>query len=270
MAQIDISFLIKNTSHTETESGITILEPYLISGLTPGQSILGDAKRTSGVPVMHQPHATEPGVYVVQRDPKPFLDSKTQAIVEITYKTPSLTPGGGGGGILTWRFRGTLRDRVTNFDYQGKRILVDYTPINADGSSGGLASKTTQVGQIRGAVAIGVLEMWKYYDTSPTSILGLLNRVNADQFQGGAKYTWLCRDIQIEPLGAGIKGAFVFEYDAETHIKTAAYRNIHGYVPKDIADIPIPRTLTMANGWSNALIAGPASFSSLSLPTVIT
>lgn len=257
MGQVGVEYLIDESQHSETETGVQIVEAYLVTGLDRGPGLLSRAKWAAGVPVMHQPHDHEPGVFVVKRDPKPYLRSQTEAKVLITFGTP--TTSSVGAGLVTWRFHGTLRDRQTNFDYAGQKILVNYYATNE------VFGRPPVVGQVRGTVAQGVLEMWKYSTQPPTVTTGLLNKLNRSRWNAGEKWTWLCADVDVEPFGAGYKLKYVFLYDPETHIRSAVYRDIQGFIPSDI-EANLDKTVPEGRGWTNARVQGDIEFGTLGLP----
>lgn len=239
-------------------NGIRLTDPYIVKNLTPSRRILYDALFASGVPSYEDAHPDIADLYCIHKEIFPFArTSNTEAKVICTWGPADFT------NVFSpiINFHGTTREVLTNFDVNGNPIEVDYEKDGTD--------FPTQVGQVRSRKAEGFLSFDYVEPNDPSGLLTYLNKLNSTTFRGGAAYTYLCGDIQISKaiLRSGYYIRIMFEYDEETHIRTAAYRLLGGIVPADIDTIPIPKTVTTGNGWRNVLTNNTADFNTLNLPS---
>jgi hypothetical protein len=257
-----ITAIIEGSTVVEDQNGLTIVERIHVSGLS-GQYVLLQAKANCGVAYgQAHPEAT-PQVFAQRIEPKPFGNSRTEAWVDVTYKPPNF------GDIINdtlVRFHGTTRPvRTAVFDRDGEPIVAKYT----SGEPPNEIEHKPQVVMITDDKAYGILTFDRFSFSLPNNALSLLNRLNASAWNGGAPFTWWCRDIQFEKMlyRSGYREHYAFEYDPETHIKSAVWRNIHGDIPEDIDDNP-DRTVLEGNGWVNPRTKYTGNFNILGLPAV--
>ena len=254
MAAIEESDVLKFATARETVRGVEVTRGFLITGLTSGSAALIEAKAMG--PAYGEQHPDDPLIVVIDKETKPFLTSKTQAYLIVSYGPPELivlpTP--------VVRFRGTTRGVRTNFDNDRDIIKVLYT----DPSD---RTYPEVVGQVEGQEAYGVLTSDWIEATNPESwLMPFINAINNSTWRGWPRWTWWVRDIQIEKelYRPGYKCSVVMELDSKTFMKTAAFRNDHGIIPADITFTD--KTIGQHEGYTNVLINGEADFSQLKIP----
>lgn len=244
----------------EDENGLLVRETIHVDGLNPSShSPLFDALRTPGMPAYRSPHPSIPDVFVRSRVPKPYLSSTTQAVVEVTYRSPDFNSPDNGPIV---KFHAFTKDVITHFDTKRNPIKVNYTPKT------GQEKFPEQIGQITNTKAMGVLEYDFYRQSNPQSMLTFFNRLNNVNFRGQPKYCWHLADLSIEKrmfsnAGWAIHVAMI--YDEETFVKTSFYRLLNGLIPADI-DYPVNVTKATGNGWTNTVPLFTANFNLLGLP----
>ena len=268
---VSVTHLLEDSEVDEYADNKTAKNVYLVTGLEHGTNILTlarkavDAVTKLRVPRIYDPHQAEPDIFAWHKSPRLFLEkSKTACKVAVYYKPPDFSfPAS--GTIVT--YNATTRDVTTNFDADGKKIVVQYL---APGQ-GGIGQYLNYVGRVGALKAFGILQYRRFENQVPQVARTHINKLNSIQWNGGAKYTWLCRDIQFERVwneSAQYMVTYVFEYDEDTHIKTAAYRDLSDAVPQDVDDIAIPKVLTSGNGYKNVLTAKERDFNQLQLEPV--
>jgi hypothetical protein len=236
-------------------NGVTRKRVFYAEGLTPTGDVLLEASQLINI-AYGQPHNSEPNLYAANISQLPWRNSRTQAKQTVIYRTPDFS------NAVTPRisFCGTSREVVTNFDYQHKKILVKYT--DSDGND------STQIGQVSSLKAWGLLEIERTEPELPSFALTAIRKMNSSGFQGQPKFTWLMRNVEFREVlyQPGFRVKYTIEYDEETHLKIAAFRNIFGVVPEDIDDIDLGAT--DGNGWTRTQDLPVFNFDGLDLPVV--
>lgn len=241
-------------------NGVTRRRIHYVDSLDPTGNVFQNAEAAIGI-FYGYPHPQEPSVFATEIIQEPWKNSRTQVRQTVTYRTPDFS------NVVSPKvsFTATTRDVETNFDIDGKKITVDYT-VNSQ--AGGPPQSVTQVGLVSGLKACGIYEVEMEVGTIPTYGLQVINCLNSSTWNGGAKYTWLCRCFEFWELlyrpAWHIRA--IFEYDQNTHFKIAAYRNIYGVVPEDIDDVDY--TKPAKNGWTRVRVSGLYNFNTLPVPTI--
>jgi hypothetical protein len=260
MADISVAYLIGSARLVEDVSGTRFTEGYLVQNVS-GRFALIDARGAPGIPRMGDPLEGHAELQVVNRTPKPFKNSKTDVVLEVTYGPPDV---GGTTIDKRVRFHGTTRSFLTNKHRDGSIIKVEYT--DADNNH---AVQPAVIGEVEGTKAEGVLTFNWTSTTDPEYLVDYLNCLNSSAWRRGAKYTWLCADVQIEE--AKYKGGWDVEisflYDADTHIKPAFYRNEFGHIPEGTQTWKPIIDTDGRNGWTNGDLNDLADFNKLKLPS---
>jgi hypothetical protein len=259
--------MISNSRITEDDDGLVVVENVLVENLSPvARAPLFDALQVT--PVIGTLHPTIPDVMVKSRIPRPYLDSKTQAIVELTWRAKDsgqLTPT----DAPRVRFSAYTRELPTSKDRDGKTIRVYYKPS----VTGGTAPTKSRVARITDYKAMGTLEFDFVKGSDPSYLLNYFGRINNFAWRGGAKYTWHFADLSIDKQMYNpywnVHAAFV--YDPDTYVKTAFFTDKDGNIPFDVespVDVTnfdnLPGT---RGGWRNFLTQQEANFTTLGLPT---
>jgi hypothetical protein len=189
-------------------------------------------------------------VYLEEIHPQPWAqNSRTQAKVTLVYRSPNNSGSGNGTSV---EFDGSLQTVTTNYDADGNPVVVRYTP-----TAGGATAAKPVIGQLTGTKSTGILTVTRQVSTNPKSLLVYLNKLNSEPYLGQAAYTWMVGRIAYKKT-RGLLGwtvNFVLNYDEETHIKTAVWRDVNGFIPEDVdANAAANKALGEANGYTNALV----------------
>jgi len=266
---IPYEYLVADSYYRVTLTTAEICDVFVVEGLTPDYTAKVQALAAiNAVIPFASIHPANARMIADDFQVKPFINSPTKCKVYVYYHPidwssayqPRIT------------FTGTSREVLTNFSFDGSLITVNYLEgassdpgAHVDGSSDGIA---TVLGQVARNKKYGILEIERVEYTSPRPKLVYLDRMNSDIFWGQPAYTWLVNNIVISKLAytSGFNVRYLLEYDPQTHIKTAVYRDeITGTIPRDVNTNPNP-LIQSGNGWRNAQVNGYVPFFGLSLP----
>lgn len=267
-ASVSVSYLVEESYVRTTATMSEIRDVFLVSGLTSGVSAKVQALTTMYATIpFGSVHPADSRMVADEFDAKPFLNSTTQVKIYVTYHPIDWS------SVVVPRitFTGTSREVLTNYAADGSVIKVNYKP-GATTDPGAHVSDgdgiTTVVGQVIRNKKFGILEIERVEYASPRPMLVYIDKMNSATFWGQPKYTWAVNNIVISKLAyvSGFNVKYLIEYDPQTHIKTATYRDeITGTIPKDINTNPDPLA-TSGNGWRNSKVNGEANFTGLGLP----
>lgn len=255
---IAVREIIENARAVVDINGKTLVCEYLVTGLDPlrGSYALMDA--AAAVPQYGTAHTTDGTIYVSAIEPQPFAkNSRTESRVKVTYRSPSFD-----NLVETLiTFEGTVYERESARDRDGKPIKVKFTVGGVDFDE--------QPALVMTSVARGLLTFEYTVSSDPSAMVTNLNKLNSSAFRGGAKWTWKCVDVGIQKIvyRAGWRIRLAFEYDENTHLATAEYTLLNGYIPNGI-DSPVDKSFVgQKNGYTNALMHFERDFNTLSLPS---
>jgi len=268
--------LIDGAEFEISSAGKTCVRAFAIYGLTAGtgiwQQAVDELSAQKGVTYFSS-HPSDGTIYVTRIRPKPFpARSKSSVKVYVTYTTPDL----GNTPETVISFSAITRESVTNFDANNIPTFVSYYPKDVNGQPS--RNIITELADVIGLESCGLLEIRREESNSPQTILPYINTINSQSWQGGAKGTWLCREIAFDKIlyRPGYKTIYRFEYNPKTWLKTVV--SISNHTGKPYADIVPDRSLgpTISlpvinhNGFQNFYINQFADFNSLNLPVVFT
>ena len=123
--------LINTGSLRESVDGTTVVTEYMVTDVTGNTSALRtNALAAAGIPKLHDPHGTVPGISVIDREVIPVPDSPHMWIVRVTFESPR--PGTAPVdptqpfGEMTWS--GSVRSEVEEVlhDADGNPLIVQY------------------------------------------------------------------------------------------------------------------------------------------------
>jgi hypothetical protein len=216
----------------------------------------------------------------------PNRQSKYACKVTVTYGPPELL--GGSGTSITISSAGGQK-KISFDPTNGKPLHVSYT-IFDQSLPGGLETFYDPIDvTVLSPNTILTVETIVTFTAGQGPLKwnrDLKRRVNTNTWQGGDKWTWLCRSVDGKSLGGGtsFQMAYVFEYDPDQWLKVESFKDaLHGgQVPNDIepADLKNPFLLGDPNnqafvgegtkvGGSQAILPYlTADFSVLGIPTI--
>lgn len=259
---------------------------FTVTGLSG--KLTTPAEALAACPQYGTPHPFLPNCIAtnVQVDPL-NRGARTACKVTVTYGPPEML--GGSGASIT--ISGSNGQRKISFDPKTSLpLLVNYTGKDANGNS------TTWPDYVD--VTVLSPGMILTYEAIITFTAGngpifwnktYRRTVNANPWQQGEKWTWLCRDISAKSLGGGTSWSIAasFEYSGDNGwLKVESFRDVlhGGQIPSDIdpADLANPYILGGANnavnqgqtnknghgGCTAILPYSPIDFSPLGIPDI--
>lgn len=237
--QIEQSDIVGQSSVARTADGWEATRIFLVRG-TDGDAASRPylAAITAGVPQLGDPHPAIAGIQCVSVEARPQDDQATIFAVTCVYRVPSEseTPGAAdGAGVLT--LGATTVSDPTYVDINGELIAVTMRNpelVNQDGTPETVIGTVTTVVQAevdRPQVTVRVV---RTEDNPPFDrLVRFVGKINRGRWSGFEAQTWLCRNIESEPVAGGRhKVTYEMVYDARTW-RLRATINVSGIVPRN-------------------------------------
>lgn len=225
---------------------------FLVGGISPtsADSAIVQAMSCPGLPAWGEQLAgITPGLYALEFNPRPFKNSKTKMWVLVTYRPPQFTAI----GETVFELRGTTKQVVRAYA-NGQKLKIPYTTTAAAGQPA--VSMRPQTAQISDTVGVGILTAdWLAYQDPGPSLLRYRNAINNAPFNGAAKWTVWVSEIVIRKVRfqSGYSVHLEMQYDPETWLQNAYWRDIGGIIPDDI---DVVAASTAGPGSGNGYVRG--------------
>lgn len=225
MARIETSDLIEGSSYTSNISdGDTAVRAFMVTEIRAnGDAVLIEATRTSGIPRTGDAHPTlGDNVQVTDVTAQKIASDNKKAKVFVTYKTLKLGQSSPNEAAQTQISVSASTQSVdTNkfFKTNGTEdiILLKYKYPAGKAPDG--VQEVEQVGIVTKQVPLIVARFSRQETDLPLAkILKFQGKVNASNFGGGKKRTWLCTDISTnsEDNGQTFSISYEFTYNSDT------------------------------------------------------
>jgi hypothetical protein len=251
--------LVKGAAARYTQDGMVAVRAFHVSEIgesSPSGRLIAAIVAVMGQAVPDQAeHPDYPGIFADEFVPSPYLNSRDQATVLVTYRTPKAREG-----TTVTTFDASVESTSTNYDANRELIVVNYA-----NAATGVTSKP-QIARVSGGKSKGILEVDTLVGFDPKPRLVYHNKINDDTLFGEPKYCWWCSRFWYQRAKGkpGWKLRLTLQYDEETWIKTSVWRDIHDQIPEDVnPGAALSKELGQFNGYTNSLITGEADLSQL-------
>jgi len=253
--------LVLGAKFTLDRAGGILIRIFEVTGLSPGrdtlaQAVLGqDSSTGSTIPRYGQPHPGVAGLYVDTIVAEPVKNSRTAALVAVTYASPEISSAPGAVSIA---ITGSQRTKLlTRSPVDNSTLQVQYTDPSGN--------VLTQIMQVPVLSPNTILTFVRQEVKSPLALSQQFRRtLNATPWQSGAAKTWLCRAIDTRSLGnlTRYEVKYVFEYDPDGWGHIEYFKDpFTGRVPTDVT-----QSTNNDAGIAKLQVYGTNEFSQLGLP----